>query len=72
MNIVAILALNQGAIVYFNGNCPDGYIKYDAAQGKFIIGIDSTYELGKPGGSKTKTLSKDQMPRHNHTNGIYN
>lgn len=39
-----------GAIVAFQGNCPTGWLPFDAANGRFIIGADVSLPSGTSGG----------------------
>lgn len=34
--------------------------------GRFLLGADSTYAAGSTGGEASRTLTIDEMPRHNH------
>lgn len=34
--------------------------------GRFLLGADSTYAAGSTGGEAARTLTVDEMPRHNH------
>lgn len=34
--------------------------------GRFLIGADTTYTAGSTGGEAARTLTADEMPRHNH------
>lgn len=34
--------------------------------GRFLLGADSTYAAGSTGGEAARTLTADEMPRHNH------
>lgn len=70
--------LPKGAVVAFDrvDGCPPDWLPFEATAGRFIIGVDGDaytlpYLAGKPsyqtGGSATHTLTKDEMPTHQHT-----
>lgn len=65
---------------YFDGDCPEGWKEYNQGDGRVIIssgnGVDinnfgKTFNVGSSGGQYQKTLSIDNMPKHNHNNGEY-
>ena len=39
---------------------------WSAINGKFLLGTNSTYTLGSPGGETTHTLTTNEMPAHKH------
>lgn len=39
-----------GAVVAFQGNCPTGWLSFDGANGRFIVGADTSYPSGAAGG----------------------
>lgn len=74
-------AIITGMIVMWSGsdaNIPDGWALCDGSngtpnlQGRFVLGAGSTYPVDQQGGQENVTLSINEMPRHNHTNGEYN
>ncbi len=54
-----------GAANYFGG---DGTTTFAVpnVQGKFILGASDTHTIGETGGEEEVTLTKNQMPKHNH------
>ena len=44
---------------YFGGT-------WEAIQGRFLLGADSSHKAGSTGGEATHILSVDEMPSHNH------
>ena len=61
------IAFPTGTIMAFNlGNCPEGWTKLTAANGRTIIGTSGSYGLGSTGGATTHTLTVNQMPSHTH------
>ena len=67
----------SGMVVAFDriDGCPTGWIPFDAAAGRMIVGVDGVdytlpYTSGNPdyqqGGSEVHTLSIEEMPRHRH------
>lgn len=66
---------------------PAGWVVCDGTNGtpdlrdKFVLGAGTTHTVGDTSGSETVTLTREQMPKHNHTislvkngeaNGTYN
>lgn len=39
---------------------------WEQIQGKFLLGMDSSYPAGSTGGEATHTLTQGEMPKHNH------
>ncbi len=62
----------EGAVVAFDRDnlkldeCPNGWEPFEPSHGRFIVGSDSELGFRAEGGSKTHTLSPDEMPRHEH------
>ncbi|MCB1340835.1 MAG: hypothetical protein KDK24_07200 [Pseudooceanicola sp.] len=51
--------------------CPDGWIPFEPAKDRFILGAGGAYPVvGSTGGAAEVTLTEAQMPRHAHTTGI--
>ena len=65
-------AINVGQISYFEGYCPDGWGDYTEAQDRFIVGVSGKYSLKSKGGEEFHTLTINEMPAHNHNDGVYN
>jgi hypothetical protein len=40
----------QGAVVAFQGECPNGWLRYDAANGRVVVGADDSLKPGVSGG----------------------
>lgn len=73
----ATVEITEGAVVAFDRSdaCPDGWARFQAADGRFIIGVDGDkyrlpYEAGKPvyqlDGEERVTLTVGEMPVHAH------
>jgi len=69
----------SGAIVAFdrNNRCPVGWVEYEEARGRAIIGANpsrthglTARAFGSTGGAETHTLTVAEMPSHNH-GGIF-
>lgn len=58
----------RGAIVPFESNkCPDGWVEYPKAYGRFIRGIDKSQNLIDPDGQrKPGNLQRDLYGKHSH------
>lgn len=62
----------RGAVVAFEKECPDGWERYHAASGRFLLGAgedDDTgevYELHDDGGASEHMLTVPEMPEHTH------
>jgi microcystin-dependent protein len=65
-------ALCNGALLPEGWTLGDGTTNAPDLSGKFIVGYQATDDdykkIGNTGGAKTVTLSKDQLPQHNHPN----
>lgn len=51
---------------------PEGWVEYTALSGRLPIGFSTDVDfdvVGKTGGAKSKTLSVDEMPAHDHAIG---
>lgn len=64
-----------GVIVIWSGatnNIPNGWQLCNGTNGtpdlrnRFVVGAGSTYSVGNTGGEATHTLTKNEMPSHNH------
>lgn len=42
----------SGAVVAMQGECPTGWLPFEAASGRFIIGADGTFAKGSNGGRR--------------------
>jgi prepilin-type N-terminal cleavage/methylation domain-containing protein len=53
----------SGAVMAFNlSACPDGWVAFAAANGRFVVGADgATYNVGATGGSETVTLTTGEV-----------
>ena len=45
---------------------------WEAIEGRFLIGTNSTYTPGSTGGEATHTLTQAETPAHTHTRGTMN
>ena len=54
-----------GSIMMFNTNCPTGWTRISALDGKFLVGGES-YNVAT-GGADSITLTTANMPAHTHT-----
>ncbi len=52
-------------MAYFDTDCPDGWVQYSAANGKFVK-VDENMTVLSEGGANSMTLSIANMPSHNH------
>lgn len=43
---------------------------WERIQDRFLLAAGSTYSAGATGGAATHTLTKDEMPAHNHTSNV--
>ncbi len=51
----------EGAVMAFNLNaCPLGWVDFAAAEGRFILGVSGTLDLGSAGGLESVTLTPEQ------------
>lgn len=66
----------RGGIILWSGatnNIPSGWVLCNGQNGtpdlrnRFVVGAGSTYGVGDTGGSNTVTLTKSQLPEHNHS-----
>ena len=63
--------LPRGAVVPFNGEvCPEGWLAYRPAQGRFIRGIDLDGRTDPDGRREPGNVQMDQFKRHDHS-GTY-
>jgi hypothetical protein len=44
---------------------------WEAIEGRFLLGVDSTYSAGSTGGEATHTLTKPEMPSHKHLSHFF-
>ncbi len=62
-----------GAIVAFDrtdlnlNTCPVGWEPFKPSYGRTLVGSGPDFDFRSTGGSKTHTLSPDEMPQHEHT-----
>lgn len=60
-------AIPKNSILAFDQRgCPDGWGKFDEADGHFLLASSSKYPYGSKGGKPTVTLTTEQMPEHSH------
>lgn len=72
----ALSAVPTGAVVSFDrpSGCPRGWVEFEPAADRFIIGVGEVYRLpydqGRPqyqtGGERETVLTVNQLPPHNH------
>lgn len=64
-----------GEIAQFNGSCPTGWVEFNDANGRTLMGSgrvfdpilgDIEYQVGNKGGKATVKLTESQMPNHSH------
>ena len=76
---VAAVAFPAGGIIIWSGSVdtiPDGWALCNGSNGtpdlrnRFVLGAVGSYNIGATGGSKTVTLTVDQMPRHDHNETV--
>lgn len=60
----------SGVVVAFEGACPTGWTAYANAKDRVLVGAGNQYASGQTGGADWLTLTINQMPSHNHKNGI--
>lgn len=60
----------RGAVVAFDKTeCPDGWERYQLADGRFLLGSDKDGgNVNEEGGSASHRLTVEEMPTHNHDN----
>jgi hypothetical protein len=66
-------AVPTGAVVAFEGGCPDGWHPFPLAGGRFIVGAGdhpnrplNTYKVGEIGGEELHQLKIEELPPHSH------
>lgn len=65
-------AVPSGAVVAFDGACPDGWDPYQIAGGRFVVGAGdhpnggTTHKPGATGGEEMHTLKIEELPSHSH------
>lgn len=75
--LAASISVPKGAVMAFNlDKCPDGWGDLDTLAGRVIVaagqGVGLTERKFKDqGGEEAHTLTVDEMPNHNHSNGGY-
>lgn len=65
---------NEGQIMAFNNQCPPGWKKFAAADGRFLVGTGNivengatySYNLGDKGGEAMHVLTVDELAAHSH------
>lgn len=62
-------SIPPGAVVAFDGECPDNWERYQLGAGRFLLGASSGRSLHDVGGSEEHTLTIAEMPNHNHDGG---
>lgn len=63
--------LPQGAIIAYESECPPNWAPYEAADGRFILGVgqgplESGYLLGETAGSESHALTPNELAAHSH------
>ena len=61
----------SGAVVAFDGECPEEWDSYQLGAGRFLLGADNARTLHEEGGEENHTLTVAEMPNHNHDNGQF-
>ena len=58
----------EGAVVAFLDPCSevDGWEDYDRGAGRFLLGANTEFKVGIPGGEKEHVLSLSELPNHQH------
>jgi hypothetical protein len=73
--VLRSIQLPPGAVMAFDreDNCPQGWVPYKAAGGRFIIGAGDhdnvglrKYKLSEVGGEERHVLSIEELPAHDH------
>ncbi len=74
-------ALPSGVILMWSGavnQVPGGWALCDGGNGtpnlkdRFIVGAGASYGVGATGGEALHALTVNEMPSHNHNNGVFN
>ena len=57
-------AIPRGAILAFGGSqaCPVGWERYEAVEGRFLLGAGDGFNIGSGGGSAQTTLVTENLP----------
>ncbi len=62
------LGAPSGAVMYFNlANCPLGWSSIPSAEGRYIVGLNSSGSLGGTAGTNLTDLENRSVGQHNHT-----
>ena len=60
------MAHDKDVISFFDSICPEGWVPYERARNKFIMGSNTDDEIGLEGGSNKVTLTAANLPSHTH------
>ena len=65
--------ISQNAVVAFadRAGCPDGWTRFEAANGRFILGVSDSFDPLATGGEQRVTLTEAELPSHGHVIGPY-
>lgn len=66
-------AIDRDAVVAFanRAGCPDGWTRFEAANGRFILGISDSFGPLATGGERNVTLTEAELPSHKHVIGAF-
>lgn len=67
---IAPNGMPSGGTAAFTGSCPAGWSVMPGSEGRVFVGAGAGYNAGDTGGSDFVTLTVNQMPAHNHGNGV--
>lgn len=72
-SLLSRAAIARNAVVAFVGRagCPDGWTRFEAANGRFILGVSDSFSPLATGGEQRVILTEAELPSHNHTIGPY-
>ena len=65
--------IERGAIVAFANRmgCPDGWTRFEAANGRFMLGVSDSFGPLATGGERSVTLTEAELPAHDHLIGQF-
>lgn len=63
----APIAIPRNVVLAFDqAECPEGWERYNEADGRFILGVREGMPLRATGGSEAHRLTIEEMPTHDH------